>query len=156
MALIQSGRKTTKNGRPLVVFLIGARINKWWLFPLWLPILIKMRKMQQELLADPNSGMLGFQSLGGADVQYWSSVDELMRYATDKTREHQPAMKKFFQKIFRNEAVGIWHETYVVPAGNYENIYTNMPTFGLGKCVPLLDAEGELATGPGRLRPRAQ
>lgn len=151
MAHIQSGRKTTTNSHPLVVFLIGARINKWWLFPLWLPILIKMRKMQLELLADPSSGMLGFQSLGGADVQYWRSVDDLMKYATDKSREHQPAMKKFFQKIFRNEAVGIWHETYVVPAGNYENIYTNMPAFGLGKFLPLFEAQGELATGPGRL-----
>lgn len=151
MAQIKSGRRTTTNERPLVVFLIGARINKWWLLPLWLPILIKMRKMQQELVADPNSGMLGFQSLGRADVQYWRSVDDLMRYATDKTRQHQPTMKNFFQKIFRNEAVGIWHETYIVPAGSYENVYTNMPGFGLGRFLPLLEARGELATGPGRL-----
>jgi hypothetical protein len=29
-------------------------------------------------------------------------------------------------------AVGIWHETYVVPAGNTETIYGNMPLLGLG------------------------
>jgi hypothetical protein len=151
MARINSGRKTTKTDRELVVFLIGARVNKWWLLPLSPPILAKMRKMQQELVADPDSGLLGFQSLGSADVQYWRSLEDLTRYAHDKKKEHQPAMKKFFRKIFTNEAVGIWHETYVVPAGNYENIYTNMPTFGLGKVVPLFDAKEALPTVPGCL-----
>lgn len=154
MALINSGRKTTPSDRDLVVFLIGARVNKWWLLPLSLPILAKMRKMQRELVSDPNSGLLGFQSLGSADVQYWRSVDDLMKYANDKKKEHQPTMKKFFQKIFKNEAVGIWHETYIVSAGNYENIYTNMPAFGLGKFAPLKDAHGELASGPSRLARR--
>jgi hypothetical protein len=91
------------------------------------------------------------QSLGSADVQYWRSVEDLMAYADDKKKEHQPAVKKFFQKIFKNEAVGIWHETYVVSAGHYENIYTNMPSFGLGKVGPLVDATNELATGKLRL-----
>ena len=27
--------------------------------------------------------------------------------------------------------IGIWHETYLVPAGSYESIYSNMPRFGL-------------------------
>jgi hypothetical protein len=27
--------------------------------------------------------------------------------------------------------VGIWHETYVVGAGAYESVYSNMPVFGL-------------------------
>lgn len=155
MPFVHSGRKTTANDRDLVVFLIGARINKWWLLPLSLPILAKMRRMQQELLSDPESGLLGIQSLGSADIQYWRSVDDLMKYANDKRREHQPTMKKFFQKVFRNEAIGIWHETYIVPAGNYENIYTNMPAFGFGKVATLLDAQGELATGPSRIARRA-
>lgn len=154
MAFIHSGRKTTSNDRDLVVFLIGARVNKWWLLPLSLPILIKMRKMQRELLSDPDSGLLGIQSLGSADVQYWRSAHDLMKYANDREREHQPTMKKFFQKVFRNEAIGIWHETYIVPAGSYENIYTNMPAFGLGKISPLFDAKDELQAGPGRLRRR--
>jgi hypothetical protein len=28
--------------------------------------------------------------------------------------------------------VGIWYETYAVPAGSYESIYADMPPFGLG------------------------
>jgi len=151
MAKIEFGRKTVSGDRDLVVFLIGARINKWWLLPLSLPIIAKMRKMQMELMRDPECGMLGYQQLGTAQVQYWRSVDHLMRYADDREREHKPTAKKFFQKIFKNEAVGIWHETYSVQAGNYENIYTNMPSFGLGKVGPLVDAKGNLNTARDRM-----
>lgn len=151
MTQIVQGRKTVHNRDPLVVFLIGARINKWWLLPLSLPILAKMRAMQKELLADPGSGLLAIQSLGFADVQYWRSSEDLMRYANDKKKEHQPAAKRYFQKLFRNVSVGIWHETYLVPAGQYECIYTNMPRFGLGKVGTLVDAEGELSTAARRL-----
>ena len=38
---------------------------------------------------------------------------------------------------------GIWHETYLVRAGEYEAIYGNMPPFGLGKAgrlVPLSES----------------
>ena len=91
MKTLREGRKTVKNDRDLVIFLIGARINKWWLLPLSLPILARMRKMQKELLADPESGLLGIQSLGSADVQYWQSMEHLMEYADDRRKEHQPA-----------------------------------------------------------------
>jgi hypothetical protein len=40
--------------------------------------------------------------------------------------------------------VGVWHETYVVEPGNYENIYVNMPPFGLGKIGALSPAIGGL------------
>jgi hypothetical protein len=152
MNSLHLGRKTVKNDRDLVVFLIGARINKWWLLPLSLPILIKMRAMQKELLADPESGLMGIQSLGSAEVQYWRSLEHLMNYADDRKREHQPTAKKFYQKIFRNEAVGIWHEAYFVQAGRYECLYVNMPAQGLGKVQPLIPAEGAFATARGRLQ----
>ena len=154
MASILTGKRTALPERDLVVFLIGARINKWWLLPLALPILAKMRKMQLELLADPDSGLLGFQSLGGADVQYWRSIEDLMVYAEARNREHKPAAKKFYQKLFKNQAVGVWHETYVVASGQYENMYINMPAFGLGKVLPLLEAKDQLATAQGRLAHR--
>ena len=31
--------------------------------------------------------------------------------------------------------VGIWHETYTVPAGGYEAIYSGMPKAALGSLV---------------------
>jgi hypothetical protein len=39
-------------------------------------------------------------------------------------------------------SVGIWHETYKVAAGDYENIYVNMPLFGLGKAGTVQPARG--------------
>jgi hypothetical protein len=38
--------------------------------------------------------------------------------------------------------VGIWHETYEIAPGQYENVYVNMPKFGLGKVGELNDLGG--------------
>ncbi|MGY3804503.1 monooxygenase family protein [Pigmentibacter ruber] len=35
--------------------------------------------------------------------------------------------------IGNDDCVGIWHETYLASSCSYENIYANMPPFGLGK-----------------------
>lgn len=152
MAEIVSGRKTVVRGESFVVFLIGARVNKWWLLPIALPILSKFQKMVRELQDDPESGLLAHQELGlGGSVQYWKSVEHLNRYAADKRQSHEPAWRAFFRKLFKPEAVGIWHETYVIEPSNYECIYTNMPRFGLGKVGPLVAAEGSLNRSSGRL-----
>lgn len=152
MANVIQGRQTVVGEQPMVVVVIGARINKWWLLPMALPILGRMQAMQRELLADPDSGLLAIQSLGmGGDVQYWRSIDDLLAYAKDDKREHRPAMRRFFQKIFKNEAVGVWHEIFVVPPGHYEGMYVNMPAHGLGKVGPLQPATGRLKDTRGRL-----
>jgi hypothetical protein len=42
--------------------------------------------------------------------------------------------------VGKSDRTGIWHETYLVRAGQYEAIYGNMPPHGLGKAgrlVPL-------------------
>ena len=41
-----------------------------------------------------------------------------------------------------NRSVGLWHETYVVHTGTHENIYVDMPPFGLGKAGTLYEASG--------------
>jgi hypothetical protein len=46
---------------------------------------------------------------------------------------------------------GIWHETYLVRAGEYEAIYGNMPPFGLGKAGRLRPLS-ESSTARGRLK----
>jgi hypothetical protein len=156
MAQIVAGAQTVRRQGDIVVFVIGARINKWWLLPLSLPILSRMNAMLAELSRDPDSGFLGVQPLGfGSMVQYWRSVDDLLRYANARDREHRPAAKRFFQKLFANQAVGVWHETYAVPAGHYEASYANMPRVGLGKLSELVEARGELARAQNRLCPEA-
>ena len=47
--------------------------------------------------------------------------------------------------------MGIWHETYLVRAGDYESVYVNMPPFGLGDATTLVPATGERETASDRL-----
>ncbi len=152
MSSIQFGRLTVENGQDLVVLLIGARINRLWLLPVSLPILASMNRMVRELLADPESGLLAVQSLGmGNSVQYWKSYEHLHRYANNPQKTHRPTWSKYFARLFKNWAIGIWHETFIVSAGNYESIYTNMPRTGLGKHFALIPATGSRKTSSGRL-----
>ncbi|MBC9711602.1 DUF4188 domain-containing protein [Streptomyces sp. TRM66268-LWL] len=122
----------------VVVFLIGMRINKLRKVRSWLPVFLAMPKMLRELSEDKESGLLGYRlMLGGPRlftvVQYWESKEKLLEYAKDTGRKHRPAWTAY-NRSARNAgaAAGIWHETYLVPAGRYENIYVNMPEFGLG------------------------
>ncbi|MEV4925317.1 DUF4188 domain-containing protein [Streptomyces roseoverticillatus] len=123
----------------VVVFLIGMRINRWRAVRHWLPTLRAMPRMLKELSRDENSGLLGFQALAGSPrdrtvVQYWESREKLLAYAADRNKEHRPAWTDFNRRARGSEgSVGIWHETYVVPAGSYESIYFGMPKQGLGK-----------------------
>ncbi len=52
--------------------------------------------------------------------------------------------RNYWKRVGTSSRTGIWHETYLVRAGEYEAIYGNMPPFGLGKAgrlVPLAEAE---------------
>jgi len=132
----QISRMTASNDKPVVVFLIGMRINSFWKIHRWLPAAMAMPKMLRELYAQPKHGFLGAESWFGRTtimVQYWESFEKLEAYAKGKDFEHLPAWKKFNQKIRQSGDVGVWHETYQVEAGVYESIYVNMPEFGLGK-----------------------
>jgi hypothetical protein len=151
MANIIKGRKTVIGSEDMIVFILGARVNKWWLLPISLPILSRMTRMLEELGSDPNSGLLGYQSLGFGTVQYWRSTAHLLAYANATQKTHKSAAKSFWRKLFKNEAVGLWHELYAVPRGHYEGFYVNMPKLGLGKVAPLLDVTGERARTEQRL-----
>jgi hypothetical protein len=52
--------------------------------------------------------------------------------------------------------VGIWHETYLVPAGRYEAIYGNMPRMGLATAagrIAVVRRAVPLRSGSGRWLP---
>ena len=136
MEKINNGRMFGKMEGDFVVFLIGMRINSFWKIFKWWPAAMAMPKMIKELYAKPDSGFLGAHSWGGRTtimLQYWKSFEHLEAYAKDKSGEHFPAWKNFNLNIRKSSAAGVWHETYKVTAGTYENIYVNMPAFGLGK-----------------------
>ena len=91
--------------------------------------------MLRELARHPEQGLLGAHSgllFGGpAVVQYWRSFEHLERFARDPANLHLPAWRWFNRAVKASGEVGIWHETYLVPAGRYEAIYGNMARIGL-------------------------
>ena len=160
MARIARGRWTHTHEGDLTVFLIGMRINRPWRPDAWLPVFLAMPRMLRELATDPASGFLGHRLAMGPDgplvVQYWRRPEDLYRYATDTGAGHRPAWTAFNRRARRVPgAVGIWHETYRVRAGEYETIYTDLPRIGLalaGSHGPL----GSTSTAAIRSGVRAQ
>jgi len=137
------------------VFLIGMRINRLWKIWKWLPVVQAMMKMLKELAAHPELGMLAARGVPGlrspSMLQYWKSSEHLRAYAHGASGIHLPAWQAFNKSIGTNGDVGIWHETYVVPRGNLEAIYVNMPRFGLGLAGTLFPAKGHRASAAKRL-----
>lgn len=156
MTGIVAERMTARVEGDLVVFLIGMRINKLWKFWQWAPVAAAMPRMIIELMKQPELGLLHARTHFGLRsimvVQYWRSFDHLHRYAVASDLEHLPAWKKFNRKIRSNGDVGIWHETYLVPAGGYECVYNNMPRHGLANAGEFLPAQGQYKSAKGRLR----
>ncbi len=152
MARVIPERMTAQLDGDFVVFLIGARINKIWKVHKWLPVFLAMPRMLKELAAHPESGCLGYITTPGVIVQYWRSFEALEAYARSKDKEHWPAWMAFNQRIGRSRGdVGIWHETYRVRAGEYENVYSGMPAHGLGRVGTLLAATGRRESARGRI-----
>lgn len=144
---IMSGRYTTTEDQGVTVFVIGMRINKWRAIHKWLPVLLAMPPMIKELSINKEIGCLGVQSYLQLPttmmIQYWNSKEELFAYA--RGPKHLKAWRTFNKRTKGNSAVGIYHETYIVPKGSYESIYVNMPPFGLGKALgtePVTKATG--------------
>ncbi|MGF1428380.1 DUF4188 domain-containing protein [Kitasatospora sp. LaBMicrA B282] len=132
-------RVTTAAEGDVVVFLIGMRINRWRSVRHWLPVLLAMPRMLKELGRAQDDGLLGHQGYASGPraftvVQYWESREKLLAYAAAPDREHRPAWAAFNRRVRSGAgSVGIWHETFLVPAGSYEAIYHAMPPTGLGR-----------------------
>jgi hypothetical protein len=133
---MRSGRWTHDHDGGVVVFLIGARVNKPLAVRRWWPVVSAMPRMLRELQEDPALGLLGVtstvQGRGSLMVQYWRDLDSLLAYAHDADREHRPAWRDFNRAARAADgAIGFWHETFVVQAGGHESVYVDMPEQGL-------------------------
>lgn len=154
MSSVRAERLAANIDGDFVVFLIGMRINSLVRVDRWLPVATAMPRMLKELQRRPELGLLHYEIWGGRTtlvLQYWRSIEQLLAYATNRQAEHLPAWRAFNRAVGTNGAVGIWHETYCVSAGNYENVYVNMPEFGLGKAGGLQPATGSRQSAAGRL-----
>jgi hypothetical protein len=144
MAKTMQGRYLAELDGDFVVFLIGAR------FDLLHPVRTfrdlggrrGMAHMLKYLVEHPEKGLLGFEMGFPTIVQYWRSFDHLEAFARDQDDPHMRAWRNYWRRVGKDPRSGIWHETYLVRAGEFEAVYGNMPPHGLGKA--------------GRLRPAAE
>lgn len=154
-AAANDARMTAALEGDFVVFLIGMRINTLWKVHKWAPVTTAMVRMLTELAKKPELGLLNARTHFGLRnimvVQYWRSFEHLHAYATDRDAEHLPAWRAFNRAVGGNGDVGIWHETYLIPAGAHESLYVNMPPYGLGLAGKLTPARGTKATAKSRL-----
>jgi hypothetical protein len=138
------GRMAAAGEGSVTLFLIGMRINSFWRVRHWWPVFRAMPGMLRELSRDKESGLLGYRLLFGGPrliyvVEYWSSHEKLLAYASARDKLHRPAWAAFYRRLRQGRGrVGFWHETYVVPAGAHEAVYMNMPPFGLGEVTGVI------------------
>lgn len=130
---------------PLALFLIGLRVHKPWKVGIVRRAGTAMPRMIAELEANKKAadrgeaehlGYLGSRTtlgLGGPTViQWWRSVDDIYAYANAARLEHRPAWLDFYRAAKADpSAVTLWHETYTVPPGKVESIYSGPRPFGL-------------------------
>lgn len=157
MGNIIAGRKAPVFDGPLVVFLIGARINAVHRPDKWFPVFRAMVPMLTELAQRPEAGCMHTEILRKSwrtpvILQYWRDFDALEAYATRREGLHFPAWCDFNRQAANNPAVGIFHETYCIDARRYEGIAWNMPPFGLQAVAGSVDATEGRASARSRMR----
>lgn len=140
-------RRTHAREGPIAVFLIGMTFNKPWRPDQWLPTFLAMPRMIAELEANKAAAERGevewlgylyarttMSHRGPTVIQYWRSPEDIIRYASAENHVHRPAWHAFNRRVRKaSGGVGIWHETYAVPAGGHESIYVDLSRpLGLG------------------------
>lgn len=155
MAKINRGRYTAGMQQGYAVLIIGMRVNKLWAIPSWLPVFTAMGRMIRELYTNKEWGFLSsefmFTARGATVIQYWRSFEDMERYAREGGI-HLKAWRDFNQLSRKTDAVGIYHESYLIEPGKYENVYVNMPSFGLGKAGNLIQTDHRHQAARDRLR----
>jgi hypothetical protein len=138
---IRQGRWTAELDGDFVVFIIGARINsKLHAIKALMDLGGRrgMNYMLKYLSEHPEKGLLGYENAGFTIVQYWRSFEHLEAFAKDTEDPHLEVWRNYWRRVGRDTRAGIWHETFLVRAGEYEAIYSNMPPHGLGKAATLV------------------
>ena len=136
MTLTPRGLVTAPFSQPATVFLVGVQCRSWrsaWKLPF---IGKRMGNMQEELRADPESGLLWganfvqFRPFTTLFLSYWKSPDHIHRFVESSRFSHQGASAEYFRRWGKDPHIGVWHETYEVHPGQEENLYFGMAPFG--------------------------
>ncbi len=144
MAKPLQGRYSATIEGDFVVFLIGTRPDPRHPIRWWRDVAGRrgMNYMLKYLSKHPEKGLLGYEFGYPVIVQYWRSYEHLEAFARDESDPHLQPMRNYWRRVGHDNRSGIWHETYLVRAGEYESIYGNMPPIGLGKAGTLAPLAG--------------
>lgn len=130
-----AGRYTAELEKPVVLFLIGMRVNRFFDFKRWFFVLRQMPPMLEVLERHREKGLLHYETFvshrGVTTIQYWESFEALERFARSSDDPHLKSWKEFNRVVGSSPSAGIWHETYVIEPGRFEGIYGNMPAWGM-------------------------
>ena len=142
-----NSRFTTQAPSGTTVFLVGMHINTPWALHRIMPVMLAMPRMLIEQMKNRDIGMIGTPRTFVSGrivmvVQYWKSYEALEAYAKAGELDHLPAWRAFNKAARKSNAVGVFHETYVLDNGNHEAIYSNLP-----KAILLGAAVGQVAIG---------
>jgi hypothetical protein len=156
MGGIERGRWSAEVPEGTVMFLIGMRVNRLGRPWSWGPVALAMAGMQRELATTADLGLLAVHNFVSGrttlSLQYWRTWDDLQAYS--RGDRHLPAWRAFNRRARGNPDVGVYHETSVLRAGQHEEVYVDMPRFGLGLATPLVpvgrrgDTSTERMVGP--------
>lgn len=154
MPEVKKGRWTVEMEGDFVVFLIGAKLNKRHPLASLMDLGGRrgMKHMLDYLVAHPEKGLLAYEMGLPTIVQYWRSFDHLEAFAKNADDPHLDVWRSYWKRVGNRARTGIWHETYLVRAGEFEGIYGNMPPHGLGKAGTLVPLN---AASSARTRVRA-
>jgi hypothetical protein len=165
MAQLFTERMAAEMDDGFVIYINGMRLNKLRALPHWLVANWTVAKMFRQLEADPDSGFLGYTPIflgfrKGAAMQYWRSLDDLQRFATDPDGPHVPAWTWYNEEADPDGGLGFWAELYVVDGDSFETFFRNVPPIGIGKfakMVPMAEHDRRLGLSadgrPGRAPP---
>jgi hypothetical protein len=157
MSKVVPGRFSAEIDESFVVFSIGMRVNNIWAVNKWVPTARAMGPMLSTLHRYPEKGFMGQETffrlmpIEIVLITYWKSFEHLEHFARSADDPHLEPWREFNKSIGSDGSVGIWHETYLIPAGQSESIYVNMPVFGLAAATQHVPAIGRKETARRRL-----
>ena len=149
-----AGRQLAELDGDFVVFLIGAVPDLKHPIRLFRDLGGRrgMTHMLKHLSEHPEKGFLGYQQAGlTTTIQYWRSFEDLERFARDEDDPHLAVWRTYWKRLGTSSRTGIWHETFLVRAGEYEAIYGNMAPRGLARASEVVPLSAD-ATARKRLR----
>lgn len=113
-------------------------------------------RLDQRLEASPDSGFLGYTPIflglrKGAAMQYWRSLEDLQRFATDPNGSHVPVWKWYNEEVDSDEGLGFWAELYIIDDDSFKTFFRNVPPTGVGKfarMIPMREHERRFGLSP--------